>query len=88
MRRAALMACLFLGACSLDQFSFMQGGERCDPLWDRMDYRKRQNEPERNTVLTRSSEEQPDSDFGACSEDDLVNYSVGGDTNSGHTSHR
>lgn len=60
---AALLFAGVLAGCA--------AGGRCDPFWDRLDYKECFERQEASSGITRRHKDE--SEFGACAEDDLAN---------------
>ena len=72
MRISYLLLAMMVAGC----------GPRCDPYWDRIDYKGHaQQRPSEGSA-------EKESDFGACSQDDLTNYTVDGHSGHSHSGHR
>lgn len=71
--RLSLLA-LLTSLCGCSHFPLLPGGGRCDPVWDRINYRKHYSDSLKASGITLPKKKpSPQTDFGACSLDDLAN---------------
>jgi hypothetical protein len=70
------MLCLVVAGCDGTNRIFW-AGERCDPLWDRIGYKKCYEDSLKappQTPVRPEEEKSPEGRFGACSSEDLANH--------------